>query len=258
MNKILIAFGVLVVILLLLGGIIWALWFLNQPLPSLSVVATASATSTPTSTLDIGATVAAAIGTALADMPICPSLVPTATATAMATATCPVYPTCEPTSTLTLTPTPTRTRSPWRPTATSTPTATAQPTAPVILTNTPVPTATLTAVPPTATPIPPTVTPWPTWTPVPITLDLAVAPNPSVGQAPLTTVVTLTVGGSASGQIHYWLDCTNDGSWEYDFQSNSLMEVVSCTYASAGNYTVKAQVSRGGLTVMGNATVIAQ
>jgi hypothetical protein len=77
-------------------------------------------------------------------------------------------------------------------------------------------------------------------------LYLAVRPNPDVGQAPLTSAVALSVSGTATGQIHYWLDCTGDGSWEDDFLSDSPTEVLFCVYPNAGNYTVLAQIQRGG------------
>lgn len=111
---------------------------------------------------------------------------------------------------------------------------------------------------PTSTPRPEETQPPQPTEPAAATLYLSVAPNPNVGPAPLTSAVTLAVSGTASGQIHYWLDCTNNGSWEYDFSSSSPTEILSCIFPNAGNYTVLGKVSRQGLTVIGNANVIAQ
>ena len=39
--------------------------------------------------------------------------------------------------------------------------------------------------------------------------------NPASGPAPLNNVdLTATVSGTATGDITYWFDCRDDGSWE--------------------------------------------
>lgn len=76
--------------------------------------------------------------------------------------------------------------------------------------------------------------------------------SPSTGTAPLSGVdFTVSVGGNAIGSIIYQIDCTNNGSYERDISSNSNPYTIAdaCDYAGGGNYTVKAAVTRSGVTV---------
>ena len=84
-----------------------------------------------------------------------------------------------------------------------------------------------------------------------LTLSVLLSANPNSGCAPLNNVdLTASVSGSASGEITYFFDCTNDGVWEKIITSNNSVYRVSdlCDYSSPGNYTAKARVQRGGLS----------
>lgn len=89
-----------------------------------------------------------------------------------------------------------------------------------------------------------------------INMALVVSPNPNNGNAPLTSQVGLTLSGSAVGNIDWKVDCNGDGSWESSFTNSSTTTSVSCVYQSAGNYTVRGQAVRNGLTISGSASVI--
>lgn len=234
--------------LTLLGGIVGMAWYLIQPsTPPVQSVDTP--TPTPTSpplatgtSIDFAATVVAAYqqgmvaGAAMITcVPPCPM------------ATCQACPTCEPSPTPTLTSTP----RPWYPSLTPTPTAPA-PATQVSLTATPMPTAI-----PTATPLP-TATLLPTWTPVPPTLGVTLRPVPDYGTAPLSVDLQVTVGGTAAGPATYRFDCAGDGVWDQTVTVDSNQASWQCTYVVAGQYSPRVEVTREGLTVGGNATVIVQ
>lgn len=89
-------------------------------------------------------------------------------------------------------------------------------------------------------------------------MGVSLAAQPNSGTAPLTSVLTATVSGTASGDIVYSFDCTGDGSWEYIFTSSSSSETASCTYLAPDNYSSRVEVTREGLTAGNNATVIVQ
>ncbi len=93
------------------------------------------------------------------------------------------------------------------------------------------------------------------------TLNVTLSASPSSGTAPLSGVdLTATVGGTATGSITYRFDCTSDGYYE----SNNTVTINPftpftkadiCTYTSAGTYTAKVEVTRGGLTATGTAVI---
>jgi uncharacterized repeat protein (TIGR01451 family) len=82
--------------------------------------------------------------------------------------------------------------------------------------------------------------------------------NPSSGPAPLLDVdLTATVSGSASGDITYKFDCTNNGTWERTATTSSTSYTATdlCDYSLPGNYTAKVSVERGGLTFQGTTAI---
>jgi uncharacterized repeat protein (TIGR01451 family) len=90
------------------------------------------------------------------------------------------------------------------------------------------------------------------------TLYVDISANPSSGSAPLYDVdLTATVSGSATGDITYRFDCTNNGSWERTITTSSTSYTASdlCDYTSTGNYTAKISVERGGLVFQGTTAI---
>jgi len=177
------------------------------------------------------------------------------TKTPVPTSTNTPAPTHTPTLTPTLTNTPTSTLS-FTPTLTYTPTPTRTPTPTPIHTFTPTRTPTNT---PTLTPTPTnTITTTPTPTPT-STLHVSLLADPNAGEAPLNNVdLIVEVNGTATGLIEYQLDCTNDGIWEEENTTNSSSwhAVNICSYSEPGEYSAKARVKRGGLTVEGTSTIL--
>ncbi len=84
------------------------------------------------------------------------------------------------------------------------------------------------------------------------TVSCALVADPSAGTAPLTDVsFTTSVGGTATGNIVYKLDCTNDGTYEHTssaISTNPYTKTNACNYITAGTYTAKAEVTRSGAT----------
>jgi len=90
-------------------------------------------------------------------------------------------------------------------------------------------------------------------------LSVNLSANPSSGSAPLNDVdLTANVSGSASGDITYQFDCTSDGSWERTITTSSTSYTATdlCDYSSAGNYTAKVSVERGGLSFQGTTAIV--
>ena len=82
--------------------------------------------------------------------------------------------------------------------------------------------------------------------------------NPASGTAPLNGVdFTVDVGGTATGDIRYRFDCTNDGSFEVDMTTaeDPHTHVDACSYSSAGTYTALARVDRQGVSATGTTTI---
>ncbi len=78
-------------------------------------------------------------------------------------------------------------------------------------------------------------------------VNVSLSANPSSGPAPLSSVLTASVTGSATGDILYKFDCENDGIYEYSFTSSNVTESRSCDYAANGSYTARVYVEREGL-----------
>ncbi len=90
-------------------------------------------------------------------------------------------------------------------------------------------------------------------------LSVDLSANPSSGKAPLNNVdLTATVLGSATGNITYRFDCTNNGSWERTHTTSNTSYTANnlCDYSSTGNYTAKVKVERGGLTFQGTTAIV--
>jgi len=91
------------------------------------------------------------------------------------------------------------------------------------------------------------------------TLAVDFSAEPSSGDAPLNNVdLTAYVSGTATGDITYKFDCTNNGSWERTVTTSSTSYTATdlCDYSSEGNYTAKVKVERGGVWVEGTATIL--
>jgi len=84
-----------------------------------------------------------------------------------------------------------------------------------------------------------------------LTLSVSLSASPNSGCSPLNNVdLTASVSGTASGEVIYFFDCTNDGVWEKTITSGNSIYTASdiCDYSSAGNYTAKIRVQREGLS----------
>jgi len=84
-----------------------------------------------------------------------------------------------------------------------------------------------------------------------LTLSVSLSANPNSDCSPLNDVdLTASVSGTASGEIIYFFDCTNNGIWERTITSGDSVYTASdlCDYSSAGNYTAKVRVQREGLS----------
>ncbi len=81
---------------------------------------------------------------------------------------------------------------------------------------------------------------------VPPTLSVTLSGNPMSGNAPLTSTLTASVSGTASGPITYQFDCGNGTPLGSFNNVGDNPKTFSCTYAGAGNYTALVRVDRGG------------
>ena len=82
---------------------------------------------------------------------------------------------------------------------------------------------------------------------------------PASGPAPLENVdITVTVTGTATGDITYKFDCTNDGSWEKTVTTGNTSYTAEniCDYSSPGNYAAKVSVEREGLVFQGTTAIM--
>jgi hypothetical protein len=82
------------------------------------------------------------------------------------------------------------------------------------------------------------------------TISVSLSANPSSGTAPLNNVdLTANVSGTATGNTRYRFDCTNNGTWEKDYTTSATSYTAQnlCNYSSAGNFTAKIRVDRGGI-----------
>jgi len=83
------------------------------------------------------------------------------------------------------------------------------------------------------------------------TLSVSLGAFPSSGCFSLSGVdLIANVSGTASGNINYFFDCTNDGLWEKIISSYNSSYIAShlCSYSSLGTYTAKVRVEREGLS----------
>jgi len=173
----------------------------------------------------------------------------------------PPTPCCAPQPTNTPCPTAKPTNTP-----TSTPTATLEASSTPTSTSTSVPTATYTSV-PTNTPVPPTATSTPTRTltftatptvtRVPPTIwgSIRVEPDSGFNQILNADIIAEVIGGTATGFINYFFDCTSDGSWEKQVlgtNETTYRAVDLCNYATPGEYKASILIERDG--VSGGAT----
>lgn len=73
--------------------------------------------------------------------------------------------------------------------------------------------------------------------------------NPNSGVYPLNGVdLTASVSGNMFGTINYKFDCTNDGVWDFQADSQTIETYTVtdlCNYSSAGTYTAKTFIERG-------------
>ncbi|MEK7212319.1 MAG: Ig-like domain-containing protein, partial [Patescibacteria group bacterium] len=85
------------------------------------------------------------------------------------------------------------------------------------------------------------------------TLSVSLSANPSAGNAPLTTILTATISGTAAGSVNYTFYCnrpdsainlTSPYSAKYNNESQTT-KTHSCVYNVAGTYTAKVIVEQG-------------
>ncbi|MDP2637279.1 MAG: hypothetical protein Q8P03_01560, partial [bacterium] len=89
-------------------------------------------------------------------------------------------------------------------------------------------------------------------------LSVELTANPNSWQAPLNDVdLTAQVTGTATGDVIYRFDCTNDGSFERVITTSSATTVAFnvCDYPNPGTYTANVQVTRGGFTASDTALI---
>ena len=87
------------------------------------------------------------------------------------------------------------------------------------------------------------------------TLSVNLSANPSSGTDPLSTDLTATVGGTATGNILYEFDWTNNSSYDASYTQPGTSKTVSHTYTPAGSYTAKVRVTRGGISATDTVTI---
>ena len=80
------------------------------------------------------------------------------------------------------------------------------------------------------------------------TLGVALTASPSSGSAPLASTLSATVSGSATGNIRYRFDCTNDGVPDQDVTTTTNPGTFICNYPLAGFYTARVVVDREGVS----------
>lgn len=94
-------------------------------------------------------------------------------------------------------------------------------------------------------------------TPTP-TVSVALTANPASGTAPLNDVdLVADVSGTATGNIRYRFDCTNDGSYERDVTNTTDPYTAAdlCNYSAAGTYTARVRVDREGVFAENTTTI---
>lgn len=90
------------------------------------------------------------------------------------------------------------------------------------------------------------------------TLTVTLTAAPTIGTAPLNNVdLTADVGGTATGNITYNFDCTNNGTSELTVTNTQdpYTALDLCDYAAAGTYTAKVTVTRSSVTTQATRTI---
>jgi len=90
-----------------------------------------------------------------------------------------------------------------------------------------------------------------------LTVDFSA--DSSSGKVPLKDVGLIAyVSGTATGDITYKFDCTDDGTWEKIQVTDSTSHTASdlCDYTLAGIYTTKVKIEREGVQVEGTTQII--
>ena len=85
-----------------------------------------------------------------------------------------------------------------------------------------------------------------------ISASVTLSANPPSGSAPLSSVLTATVTGSATGPISYKFDCGDGGGWGPVIAVNTA----TCNYTTAGTYTARVEVTRQGITATDTVDII--
>ncbi|MDP2637127.1 MAG: hypothetical protein Q8P03_00745, partial [bacterium] len=104
-------------------------------------------------------------------------------------------------------------------------------------------TALITVNPPAFSPPPPPPASSPTF-------SVSLTAIPSFGFAPLNNVdLKADVSGTATGNVNYRFDCTNNGPYEFEttVSATSFTKVDLCDYASPGSYTARVYAVRQGI-----------
>ena len=79
------------------------------------------------------------------------------------------------------------------------------------------------------------------------TLSVSVSANPSAGCIPLKNVnLKAEVSGTASGNVTYYFDCTDNGIWNeiHTTWRSSHTAYNVCSYPSVGSYTIRVKAER--------------
>ena len=116
---------------------------------------------------------------------------------------------------------------------------------------------------PTPSPTPkPTPTPTPPPTPKP-TFGVVCTVEPNFGYSPLNGVdILIEVSGTATGPITYWIDCMNDGWWDFEVTTTneSYLATDLCNYPDppevGDSYWVLVKASRQGLEAGASCSII--
>jgi photosystem II stability/assembly factor-like uncharacterized protein len=91
------------------------------------------------------------------------------------------------------------------------------------------------------------------------TLNVSLTATPNAGTNPLENVdLKASVSGTATGNIVYKFDCTNDGTFERTSDATSQTTYTAanvCTYNTAGTYTASIVATRGGITAIGTTNI---
>jgi len=91
-----------------------------------------------------------------------------------------------------------------------------------------------------------------------LSLSVSLSSSPSSGCVPLNSVdLTGSVSGNTSGNITYFFDCTNDGTWEkiITTSSRSYTAYDVCNFGSTGNYTAKVKIETQGISAENTANI---